>query len=182
MPAYDTNNPFAKILRGEFPCYKVYEDEHVLAFMAIRPTTPGESLVIPKAHVDHFTDLDDETAQRIMVVAQRIGRRLMTVFMPLRVGMLVHGFGVPHAHLILVPQQAPHHLTSDRFASIQNGQIVFSERGIPLAERSTLDEHARPWLMNSRSRGLPNKRLKLAARLDCRMNLSSARRGLSAIR
>ena len=114
-----------------------------MAFMAIRPTSPGECLVIPKAHVDHFTDLDDETAQRIMVVGQRIGRRLMAAFKPLRVGMLVHGFGVPHAHFILVPQQGPHHLTSDRFSSVQNGQIVFSERDIPLAERSTLDEHAR---------------------------------------
>jgi len=114
-----------------------------MAFMAIRPTAAGECLVIPKAHVDHFTDLDDETAQRIMVIAQRIARRLRTEFNPLRVGMLVHGFGVPHAHFILVPQQGPHHLTSDRFASIANGEIVFSEREIPLAERATLDEHAR---------------------------------------
>ena len=134
---------FCQIVAGTSPASIVYQDERIMAFMAIRPTTPGECLVIPKTHVDHFTDLDDETAQRIMLVGQRIGRRLMSVFKPLRVGMLVHGFGVPHAHLILVPQQGPHHLTSDRFASIQNGQIVFSERGIPLAERVTLDEHAR---------------------------------------
>lgn len=134
---------FCHIVNGLSPASIVCQDEHVMAFMAIRPTTPGECLVIPKAHVDHFTDLDDETAQLIMVVAQRLGRRLRRVFNPLRVGMLVHGFGVPHAHLILVPQQGPHHLTSDRFASIQDGRIVFSERGIPLAERATLDEHAR---------------------------------------
>ena len=113
-----------------------------MAFMALRPTAPGECLVIPKQHVDHFTDLDDETAQRIMTVAQRIGRRLRTEFQPLRVGMLVHGFGVPHAHLILVPQHGPQHLTSDRFASIQDGRVVFSERGIPVADRAVLDEHA----------------------------------------
>jgi histidine triad (HIT) family protein len=134
---------FCEIVAGRSPASIICQDERVMAFMAIRPTAPGECLVIPKAHVDHFTDLDDETAQRIMVVAQRIGRRLMAVFKPLRVGMLVHGFGVPHAHFILVPQQGPHHLTSDRFASVQNGQIVFSERDIPLAERSTLDGHAR---------------------------------------
>jgi histidine triad (HIT) family protein len=134
---------FCQIVAGTSPASIIYQDERVMAFMAIRPTTPGECLVIPKAHVDHFTDLDDDTAQRIMVVGQRIGRRLMSVFKPARVGMLVHGFGVPHAHFILVPQQGPHHLTSDRFASIQKGQIVFSERGIPLAERATLDEHAR---------------------------------------
>ena len=134
---------FCQIVAGTSPASIIYQDERIMAFMAIRPTTPGECLVIPTSHVDHFTDLDDDTAQRIMLVGQRIGRRLMSVFKPLRVGMLVHGFGVPHAHLILVPQQGPHHLTSDRFASIQNGQIVFSERGIPLAERVTLDEHAR---------------------------------------
>ena len=49
MPAYDTNNPFAKILRGEFPCHKVYEDDHVLAFLDIMPRSPGHTLVIPKA-------------------------------------------------------------------------------------------------------------------------------------
>ena len=49
MTAYDTNNIFAKILRGEFPCYKVYEDDHVLAFLDIMPRSPGHTLVIPKA-------------------------------------------------------------------------------------------------------------------------------------
>ena len=48
MPAYDNNNPFAKILRGEFPCYKVYENEHVLAFLDIMPRSPGQ---IGRAHV-----------------------------------------------------------------------------------------------------------------------------------
>ena len=49
MTAYDSNNIFAKILRGEFPCYKVYEDDHVLAFLDIMPRVPGHTLVIPKA-------------------------------------------------------------------------------------------------------------------------------------
>ena len=49
MPAYDPNNIFAKILRGEFPCHKVYEDDHVLAFLDIMPRAPGHTLVIPKA-------------------------------------------------------------------------------------------------------------------------------------
>ena len=114
-----------------------------MAFMALRPTAPGECLVIPKRHVDHFTDLDDEMAQGIMLVVQRIGRRLRAEFKPLRVGMLVHGFGVAHAHLVLVPQLGPHHLTSDRFASIRDGRIVFNEGAIPVAQRAVLDDHAR---------------------------------------
>ena len=134
---------FCQIVAGTAPASIIYRDAYDMAFMSIRPTAPGECLVIPTTHVDHFIDLDDDTAQRIMAIGQRIGRRLMTAFKPLRVGMLVHGFGVPHAHFILVPQQGPHHLTSDRFARIKNGRIVFAEDGIPLAERATLDEHAR---------------------------------------
>ena len=60
MTAYDANNPFAKILRGEFPCYKVYEDEHVLAFLDIMPRSPGHTLVIPKASARNILDIKIE--------------------------------------------------------------------------------------------------------------------------
>jgi hypothetical protein len=58
-------------------------------------------------------------------------------------GMVVHGFGVPHAHLLLVPQQGIHHITSDRYASVENGQLVFSQSNVATPDRATLDEHAR---------------------------------------
>src|SRR6185503_8873235 len=54
MPAYDANNLFAKILRGELPCYKVYEDDKTLAFLDIMPRAPGHVLVLPKAPVEAF--------------------------------------------------------------------------------------------------------------------------------
>jgi histidine triad (HIT) family protein len=57
MTAYDSNNVFAKILRGEFPCCKVYEDPHVLAFLDIMPRTPGHTLVIPKAAARNILDI-----------------------------------------------------------------------------------------------------------------------------
>jgi histidine triad (HIT) family protein len=57
MTAYDTNNIFAKILRGEFPCHKVYEDDHVLAFLDIMPRAPGHTLVIPKAAARNIIDI-----------------------------------------------------------------------------------------------------------------------------
>jgi histidine triad (HIT) family protein len=134
---------FCEIVAGRAPASIVYQDDIVMAFMTIRPTAPGECLVIPKAHVDHFTDVDDDTAQRIMVVAQRIGRRLRTAFKPLRVGMVVHGFGVPHAHLLLVPQHGIHHITSDRYIRVENGQLAFSQNYVSSPDRGTLDEHAR---------------------------------------
>ena len=134
---------FCEIVAGLAPVSMIHQDEHVAAFMGIQPTAPGECLVIPKAHVDHFTDVPDEVAERMIVVAQRIGRRMREVFQPERVGYLVHGYGVAHAHLILVPQHGPFHLTSDRFARVEDGRVVFSLAGIPHADRATLDAHAR---------------------------------------
>ncbi|HEX5872845.1 MAG TPA: HIT family protein [Longimicrobium sp.] len=134
---------FCEIVAGRAPASFVYQDEHVVAFMTLQPSAPGECLVIPRAHVDHFTDLPDATAQHIMGVAQRIGRRMREVFRPERVGFLVHGYGVAHAHLIIVPQQGPHHLTSDRFARIVGDRVVFDLSRTPVADRSVLDAHAR---------------------------------------
>lgn len=134
---------FCAIAAGVAPASVIYEDEEILAFMAIRPIHPGECLVIPRAHVDHFTDLDEHLAQRIMGAALRIGRRIRVHFRPERVGMVVHGFGVPHAHLLLIPQHHPTDITSGRFAAIKEGEIVFGVEQAPLADRAVLDEHAR---------------------------------------
>lgn len=134
---------FCEILAGRSPASMVYEDDDVAAFMSLYPSRPGECLVIPKAHIDHFTDIPDQLAAHIMVIAQRIGRRMREVFQPLRVVMVVHGFGVPHAHLILVPQHSPTDITSARFASIEDGRIVYSTRNVAVPQRSVLDDHAR---------------------------------------
>ena len=134
---------FCEILAGRSPVSLIYEDASIAAFMSIQPTAPGECLIIPKAHIDHFTDVPDETAQHIMLLAQRIGRRMRKMFAPERVGYLVHGYGVPHAHLVLVPQRGPYHLTSDRFAHMVNDQVVFNMSNIPFVARSVLDEQAK---------------------------------------
>jgi histidine triad (HIT) family protein len=134
---------FCEIVAGRSPASFVYDDEVVTAFMTLQPTAPGECLVIPKQHIDDFTDVPDAIAQRVIAVAQRIGRRMRDVFPVQRVGYLVHGYGVAHAHFIIVPQQGPHHLTSDRFAHVSDGRVVFDLSGVPRVERATLDEHAR---------------------------------------
>ena len=121
----------------------VHQDERVVAFMDIRPVRPGTCLVIPRAHVDHFTDVDEATTAHLALVARRIGRRMREVFRPLRVGMVVHGFGVPHAHLVLVPQWHTDDITSACYASVRDGRVVFDLAEIPLAGRPVLDEQAR---------------------------------------
>ena len=80
MPAYDPQNPFAKILRGEFPCYKVYEDDHTLAFLDIMPRCPGHTLVIPKAPARNILDIAPEDFAHVARVSQKIARAAMTAF------------------------------------------------------------------------------------------------------
>src|SRR5438034_8902420 len=80
MTAYDTNNIFAKILRGEFPCYKVYEDDHVLAFLDIMPRTPGHTLVIPKAPARNILDISPEDFAHVARAAHKIAVAAMHAF------------------------------------------------------------------------------------------------------
>src|SRR5438477_1796235 len=80
MPSYDPNNIFAKILRGELPCHKVYEDEHALAFLDIMPRAPGHTLVLPKAPARNLLDVDPSDLAHVMTVAQKIARAQLEVF------------------------------------------------------------------------------------------------------
>jgi histidine triad (HIT) family protein len=80
MTAYDTNNIFAKILRGEFPCYKVFEDDHVLAFLDIMPRTPGHTLVIPKVPARNILDIEPEDFAQVARGSHKIARAAMKAF------------------------------------------------------------------------------------------------------
>ena len=80
MPSYDPNNIFAKILRGELPCYKVYEDEHALAFLDIMPRTPGHTLVLPKAPVRNMLDAKPDDLAHVMQAAQKVAKAAMKAF------------------------------------------------------------------------------------------------------
>ena len=94
---------FTKIIRGEIPCYKVYEDEQVFAMLDIEPLADGHVLVFPKKQVDLLWDLPDEDYQYLMQIAKKLAHKIQAEFNPLRVGVAVEGFGVPHAHIHLVP-------------------------------------------------------------------------------
>jgi histidine triad (HIT) family protein len=94
---------FTKIIKGEIPCHKVYEDERTLAFLDISPSQPGHTLVIPKVQVEFVWDLDDEDYQAVMATAKKVARRLRDVLEVPYVGVRVIGTDVPHAHVHLVP-------------------------------------------------------------------------------
>jgi histidine triad (HIT) family protein len=80
MPAYDPNNIFAKILRGELPCHKVYEDDKALAFLDIMPRAPGHTLVLPKASARNILDVPPDDLAHLIKVAQRIAKVSVEVF------------------------------------------------------------------------------------------------------
>lgn len=102
---------FCHIAHGTLPTFKIYEDDLCIAFLDRRPVREGHAMVIPKAHIDHFADLDDTLAAHIMTTAQRVSRKVKEVLQPLRVGYVVSGFGVAHAHLHIIPLWDLHDIT-----------------------------------------------------------------------
>jgi len=131
--------PFCEIVAGKAPVSIVYEDKQIMCFMTLRPTRLGECLIIPKQHIDHFTDIADKQAAHIMTIAQRVGRKMLARFEGDRIGMVVHGYGVAHAHLIVLPQQDIYDITSARFAKIENGSVMFDHSQIEMLDRAVLD-------------------------------------------
>src|SRR4030081_2561910 len=80
MPAYDPNNIFAKILRGDLPCYKIYEDDKALAFLDIMPRAPGHALVLPKAPARNILAVTPDDFAHVMRIAQKIAKVSVGVF------------------------------------------------------------------------------------------------------
>lgn len=109
MTAYDPNNIFAKILRGELPCYKVYEDEHVFAFLDIMPRVPGHTLVIPKAPARNILDVTPDDFAHVARGAHKIAAAAMKAFEA--DGITVQQFNEPaggqvvfHLHMHVMPR------------------------------------------------------------------------------
>ena len=90
---------FTKIIKGEIPCHKIYEDDKVFAFLDIHPKTPGHTLIIPKKQVEFVWDMDDDDYQAVMAIAKQIALKIRSVLGYKYVGELVVGEEVPHAHV-----------------------------------------------------------------------------------
>lgn len=94
---------FTKIIKGEIPSHKIYEDDKTLAFLDIHPVQPGHVLVIPKKETEFIWDLPDEDYQALMATVKKVGSRIQEVLRPRRVGVGVESLGVPHAHIHVFP-------------------------------------------------------------------------------
>jgi histidine triad (HIT) family protein len=94
---------FTKIIKGEIPAHKIYEDDKTFAFLDIHPKTPGHTLVVSKNQVEFVWDLDDEDYQALMATVKKVGRRIREVVGSEYVGMQVIGEEVPHTHIHVFP-------------------------------------------------------------------------------
>lgn len=94
---------FTKIINGEIPSHKIYEDDDVYAFLDIHPITPGHTLVVPKKQVEFVWDLEPEDYRKLTDVTQKIAQHLRRTLTVPYVGQQIIGVDVPHAHIHLIP-------------------------------------------------------------------------------
>jgi histidine triad (HIT) family protein len=94
---------FTRIIKGELPTHRIYEDDRVIAFMDPHPLNAGHVLVVPKKQIDQIWDLSDDDYEYLWKIANKIGKHIREVIKPPRVGIIVEGFGVPHTHIHLIP-------------------------------------------------------------------------------
>jgi histidine triad (HIT) family protein len=136
MPGYDTNNIFAKILRGELPAHKVFEDDKTFAFLDIMPRAPGHTLVIPKAPARSIIDIAPDDLAHVIATTQKIARAAMTVFGA--DGITIQQFNEPaggqvvfHLHFHVVPRK--NGVAMKPPASVKEDAAVLAEQAQRLA-------------------------------------------------
>jgi histidine triad (HIT) family protein len=104
---------FSRIIAGELPARFVWKDESCVAFLSNRPLRPGHALVVPRAEIDHWLDLDAALLAHLTATAQSVGRAQMAGFKPARIGLMLAGLEVPHCHFHVVPIRGVHDLDFD---------------------------------------------------------------------
>ena len=136
MPSYDPNNIFAKILRGELPCHKVYEDDKALAFLDIMPRAPGHTLVLPKAPARNVLDISPDDLAHVIKVAQKIAKVSVDVFGA--DGVTIQQFNesaggqvVFHLHVHVIPRKAG--VAMKPAASVKEAPDILAEQANRLA-------------------------------------------------
>lgn len=107
---------FTRIILGEIPCHKIMEDDRFLAFLDVKPLNPGHTLVIPKQEIDYIFDLEDDLLSDLTRFAKKVAAGIRKAVPCRKVGMMVAGLEVPHAHIHLVPIEA---VTDLNFAKAQ---------------------------------------------------------------
>jgi len=105
---------FCSIIQGNIPVYKVWEDANFFAFLDIHPLQKGHTLLIPKNHTEEVFELSDELYAKLFLTAQKLSKSLREAMDSKKIGLVVEGFGVAHAHVHLIPINNPHELNPEK--------------------------------------------------------------------
>ena len=115
---------FSKIISGEIPSYKIYEDESFLAFLDINPNAVGHTLCIPKKEIDQIFDMDDKTLSELIIFSKKIANAIKKAVVCERVGMSVIGLEVPHVHVHLIPINNMNDMSFDSKINMTESQFT----------------------------------------------------------
>lgn len=115
---------FARIIRGEIPCHKLLESDRYLSFLDVRPVKSGHALVIPKREVDYLFDLEDRELGDIMAFAKKVAAAIRMAIPCKKVGIMVAGLEVPHAHIHLIPIDAVKDLSFAHARSVSAEELA----------------------------------------------------------
>jgi histidine triad (HIT) family protein len=132
---YDSNNVFARIMRGELPCYKVYEDDRAFALLDIMPRAPGHTLVLPKSPARGLLDVGADDLAHVMIVAQKIAKAAMTAFDADGITLMqfneaAGGQAIYHLHVHVIPRKERVDLRAPE--TFQESQAVLTEHAAKL--------------------------------------------------
>ena len=94
---------FCKIVKGELPCYKIWENERFLAFLDINPVKPGHAILVPKKHIDYIFDLEAPLYSEMFKIAKQLSKVLKKAVGSKKIGLAVEGIFIHHAHIHLIP-------------------------------------------------------------------------------
>jgi len=120
---------FMKIISGEIPCHKIMEDDKYLAFLDIRPINPGHCLAIPKKEIDYIFDVDDDQLKGLIIFAKKVAQKIKKVSDCQKIGIMVAGLEVPHAHIHLIP------INSVKDLNFANAKAATQEELAKMAEK-----------------------------------------------
>ena len=114
---------FTKIIKGELPCHKVYEDDKTIAFLTIAPYIEGHTLVVPKVQVDDFEQLPDDDYQAVFATVKKVAARIKEVYGVKKAVISIMGYEVPHAHVHIMPA----HSEQQYFDAIEQRDAIPAE-------------------------------------------------------
>jgi histidine triad (HIT) family protein len=114
---------FSRIAQGEIPCHKIWEDDRFFAFLDIHPIQPGMTVVIPKKEVEHPFDMPDDEYCALLQAAKHLVPAIRKAAGSLRVGLVIEGLEVPHAHVKLIPISKPSDLAQSNAKDATNDEL-----------------------------------------------------------